>query len=291
MSKYSVIILFLFFTLKLIAQKEEILVAFQVPIDENIYTFRTEVSNIHYLEFLHYVKEDSSKEYYESLLLKFDSKDTIFNEQRYFRYPRKRYHPVVYVSHEQATNYCEWLEDALIQRMEENEEIDRDKYLLNARLPTIEEWIKSALKYDYVLENTEWINNISSSPLDKSALKKIIKDHDLKLSKKEYYDEIIAFIEDNPIFMFENLKYKGDKDHLDYALNTKHPWPRKNPDDLEKLPYDLRGNVSELTSTKGIAKGGNWKTAPGEIGVMDNVKYLQPSNTIGFRCVCEFKEK
>lgn len=291
MFKNLLIIFFLIIAFESFAQKEEILIGFQVPLDDNIYTSKTEVANIYYLEYLYYVKKDSSNDFYEKQFIKFDPADTSYTEHNYLRSSNTRYFPVVYVSYEQATNYCKWLESILIQRMVENPDIDQDKFLLKVRLPSIEEWIKMAIRYDYYLENTKWPNKFSSLPFKKSELKNLIKTYDLDISKREYYNKLREFMETNPIYMIENLRYDGNKDYFNYAININHTWPREKNDEFMNIPYDLRGNVSEMTTTKGIAKGGNWQSTPNEIGIMDNIKYFKPANNIGFRCVCEFTER
>src|SRR5690242_6605706 len=85
-----------------------------VHLYDNVFIDETEIANVHYLEYLHYVIQDSTEAFYNSQLpdptaweVKLQPKDSIdqflFN---YFRYPRFRYFPVIGVSYEQAVNYC-----------------------------------------------------------------------------------------------------------------------------------------------------------------------------------------
>ncbi len=53
----------------------------------------------------------------------------------------------------------------------------------------------------------------------------------------------------------------------------------------KKAFYGLNSNVSEMTSEKGIAMGGNWKTTDN----YNELEYESAINTIGFRCVCDKK--
>jgi hypothetical protein len=77
---------------------------------------------------------------------------------------------------------------------------------------------------------------------------------------------------------------------LSKTINHNFPKPSREYDVEIPQIDNIRGNVSEMTATKGIAKGGNWQSAEGEISVWDNVKYDKPSALIGFRCICEITE-
>lgn len=79
----------------------------------SFYMDETEVANVHWLEYLFYIKLDSSREYYESALPDTSvwAKELAFNDpyvNHYLRYPGFRYFPVVGVTWEQATDYCIW---------------------------------------------------------------------------------------------------------------------------------------------------------------------------------------
>ncbi len=79
----------------------------------SFYMDETEVANIHWLEYLHYLKQDSLPEVYEAALPDTTvwTKQLSFNdpyETYYLRYPGFRYYPVVGVSWLQANNFCTW---------------------------------------------------------------------------------------------------------------------------------------------------------------------------------------
>lgn len=255
MFKKFILPLVLVYSLSSTAQNEEILAGLTVAVENNLYTSKTEVLNIHYLEYLYYVKRDSSKSFYESQIIQFPVADTIYTEQNYLRNPLTRRYPVIYANYNQAKNYCAWFKRALAKNLAVKENTEPTQYSsLDVRLPTMEEWIKLAIKYDYDLEQTGWVENISDSPLEKKDLRKIKRKHKLNIGKKEYYNKLKVFIENNPIYMLENLKYKGELNYLGFALNINQPWSRDNSEKLLNIPYDLRGNLSEMTSTKGIAR-------------------------------------
>ena len=55
--------------------------------------------------------------------------------------------------------------------------------------------------------------------------------------------------------------------------------------------YNLIGNVAEMTSIKGIAKGGSWKHTEDEISVDKDFEYTESTSWLGFRCVFEVKDR
>ena len=126
----------------------------------SFYMDETEVANINWLEYLFYVKLDSSKEFYESALPDTTvwAKDLAFNDpyvDHYLRYPGFRYFPVVGVSWLQATDYCRWRTSVVNHKLAEDaglEEFDAAEsgggripletgvVLPDYRLPTEAEW-------------------------------------------------------------------------------------------------------------------------------------------------------
>ena len=45
------------------------------------------------------------------------------------------------------------------------------------------------------------------------------------------------------------------------------------------------GNVAEMTSKKGVAKGGGWIHEEESIGVKTDIPYQKTASWLGFRCV------
>jgi formylglycine-generating enzyme required for sulfatase activity len=79
----------------------------------SFYMDEAEVANIHWLEYLHYVRKDSAEEFYMSALPDTTvwARELSFNDpyvDYYLRYPGFRYFPVVGVSWLQADDYCTW---------------------------------------------------------------------------------------------------------------------------------------------------------------------------------------
>lgn len=80
---------------------------------KSFYMDETEIANIHWLEYMHYLLQDSSQQAYEESLPDTTvwSAELAYNDpyvDHYLRYPGFRYFPVVGVSWKQASDYSLW---------------------------------------------------------------------------------------------------------------------------------------------------------------------------------------
>jgi formylglycine-generating enzyme required for sulfatase activity len=182
--------------------------------------------------------------------------------ESYLRHPGFNDYPVVGVSYEQATEFCKWRTLAVnyYVHCKNNSCIDKGGFLgksfpikINYRLPTKHEW--------------EMLARVGLDSNNK-YFKKLPKDR----SEWIFYHTKEAI----------NSITKRDRDYhraVFYTCPTKSYFPNKF--DL----YQLIGNVAEIISKKGLAKGGSFVHTFEESKITWDQNYTKPERWLGFRCV------
>lgn len=167
-------------------------------------------------------------------------------------------YPIAGISYEQVINFCKW-----------RTSLDSLRYLTTIdtvgmitspgleshifRLPTEEEFDKLNLQFDSIVNSQKRLAHFNY----KSA----------KYSNKES----------------EQNKDYGNKStsSYDYFLTK----AEKQLKTKKKLLYNIQGNVAEMTTTKGIAKGGSYHHFAKDSNLGTKNYYEKPELWLGFRCV------
>lgn len=235
-----------------------------------------EVSNLDYLEYLHFLRNTNMDAYTTALP---DTSVWIKSEwfargcfDYYLRHPAYHYYPVVGVTHQQAERYCEWLTDRY------NENPDRKHKKVRFRLPTKNEWTYAALsganykepqkgKTTFNLYNAEiflfpWTQKASAG-YDRAMLNdrgeplanfKLIDQSSVQYVDGTLIHENDTITEGFYISMpgYVNFGPATLKEDCDYSAPVYSFLPG-----LTGL-YNMAGNVEEMVAEYGITKGGSW---------------------------------
>ncbi len=229
-------------------------------INDSLFASKFEVTNDQYLNFLSFLKHNGQSDKYA--IAKIDSaqwKDQLTYNEPYVKYYHTHaaytQYPVVNISYEGATLFCEWM----TQQYNSNGKRKYNKVAF--RLPTKDEWITAA-KADNSSATYPWEGN------------------DLQTKKGLYrcnFKRDATDIEDN-----------GGKlnDNADVTAPSKSYWP--NDFGL----YNMSGNVSEMLAEKGLAKGGSWFDGAESLKIDHEPSlFTAPRPSIGFRYFMEIVEK
>lgn len=233
-------------------------------IKENIYINKYEVSNASYRDFLAALPAEKASAFLPDSLVWRDTHT--YNEpftEYYFRYPSYSEYPVVGVSFEDAQAYCKWLTDTY------NNDSKRKYKKVLFRLPSREEWELAANGGDASKQypwGTGFLTNNRSM-----ALCNYRSDAQLK------YDSATK-------------KYE-DAAPASGALRTKITSPVKAFFPSSFGMYNMSGNVAEMISEKGTAKGGSYNDPAWEVTIKSERKYTQPASDLGFRVAMEVVER
>lgn len=262
-----------------------------VRIKENLFADKTEISNIDYREYLYWVEQvygRNSFTYQQCLPDTLVWRETLsFGEplvESYFRHPAYDTYPVVGVSYDQAVAFCDWRTDRVyemtlirMKRIQPNPAQDSANHFTvqryrsgqygaadlsvpvsRFRLPAEAEWELAASGGLDVKQYPQGCD------FDSPRMKRMAKKHQYLFHTKEAADS---------------------------------PGGDKKPVEIEGLfsnnfgIYNMIGNVAEMVSERSVAKGGSYMHPASECVIVNKFAYENPTNWLGFRCVCSWENE
>jgi formylglycine-generating enzyme required for sulfatase activity len=238
-----------------------------VRVNDTLFIDSREVNNIgwrSYVSYLLRVKKDTQA--YENAL-----PDTLVwstsefydpMSEYYYAHPRFNNYPAVGVSYEQAINFCSWRTYMVNQGIyfRKNKIKDPLSHLLDTfpqlyiyRLPSKEEW-----------------EAVAATGIDSSTrlFKKFNRRSSISYNTKEQVDAIWKKRDDNRPLTSDALVTTVESYYISKAGT-----------------YNMIGNVAEMISEKGIAKGGSFDHPLDSCRVAVDQHYSKPEKWLGFRCV------
>lgn len=266
-------------------------------VKDHLFVDASEISNIDYREYLYWTQQvvgDSSHSWLEAqpdqtVWQQSDLKNKNYLTGHYFKNPGFDLYPVVGLTYEQALNYSKWRSDrvyemllieageipinpdqtkehhftieAYLKGTYLNKKPNKDIYIPHYRLPTIDEWEVFA----------------------QGALNGELFPYGTK--KKTHKLEKLIGEGKGPFNSLEKNSRKALTTMSKKATTETNDAVRPNKFGL----YHLIGNVAEMTSEKGLAKGGSWRHSIKKTILKDTFKYAVSHNWLGFRNVCEWK--
>ena len=276
----------------------------KIKIDTALNTFidQTEINNIHWLEYLYFLLEDSTTEQYlynlpdttiwEKEFYR-ENKGTYVYDYHYLRHPGFRYYPVVGITYEQAQNYCIWRANMVNDGLKKQNKNKDYEIIVHYRLPTEEEWEYAAIKDDLNYQFGGYSVRRRYTEKEKRKIYRSAKNYvdstrtleQVELDMKNYFASDTSY---KRMFKYKSehqQPYFFKEREVFEVLKTNWVFAYKPTRHFEV--YNIFGNVAEMTSEKGISKGGSFAHTLEECAADRVQKYDAPKAWLGFRCVAE----
>jgi hypothetical protein len=270
-----------------------------VRLYDSVFMDETEISNVHYLEYLHYLEMNSTEDIYNSQLadpdaweIKLQYKDSTDRYlSHYLRYPGYRYCPVIGVSYEQAMQYCAWRGKVVTENYQQcatnekclrkNPDLKNYDVSIEYRLPTKAEWeyaagLRAGRQLRYGTAKTD--GKGYEIRADHCGCDDCLTQYGITVKK-----QMLRRVEFNVVDDF----YSPGTQETIICEDKSFPSPEyiyDGPPNINRL-YGMVGNIAEMVLEKGIAKGGSFRQKLSEFDLSTDFHYDEANEWVGFRCV------
>lgn len=234
---------------------------------EGFYMMATEVSNLHYKEYLAYLERNGALEELEKARVHTDGwKDEPY-KQTYFDHPAYENYPVVNITKEAAEAYCSFLEETLNR----TGQVKEGYKVVHCRLPVRSEWILAAQAGrtyaiypwgGYYTRNSKGCTLANFNPIGTE-----------QISYDQSSDKYIVVENGNP----QNV------------ARAPAPVDTYFPNDFGL--YNMSGNIAEMISDQNTAMGGSWNSTGYDIRIQSEMAFQKFSPEVGFRPVFQIVQE
>src|SRR5688572_9826437 len=237
-------------------------------VNDSLYVCRYEVSNSEYRNFLESLKEREAV-----LAEKYRIDSTRWGNDAMARYyhshPAYKNYPVVTISYEAASAYCNWLSDQY------NSDPKRKFNKVKFFLPSEEIWMAVA----------NGGNKNKMYPWSSFYLRN--KNGQFLCNFRHLGDQSITYDE-------TTKQYKVVPEIQDAAGSLSDKFYTSSVNSFEAVaPYgihNMSGNVAEMVSERGIAKGGSYNSPGYDVRIQSKISYSGASPEVGFRVFMKIEQ-
>lgn len=241
-----------------------------LPLGKGKFLDQTEVANIHYDEFLYFMRRDSGKYADQEYLPELENK----YKTKYFASPEFYFFPVTGVNIQHAQAYCQWRADKFNITLKDLLRGSPKKYRYKGRLPTLSEWqLAAGSAFAHVKEKSY---KLGGGDID-------FLREDVVASRFASSSEL-----DTKIIHGYNVNF-----HVDPSQGVEIEIPQYiySFEPNKRGFYNLYGNVMELIQ-EGYAVGGSFLTPFKKEVLFDPTNDIQAYKMdVGFRCILEVKRR
>jgi formylglycine-generating enzyme required for sulfatase activity len=233
----------------------------------DFYISKYEVSNLQYRQFYNEAGPGLTDEERKKIMCDssgWENKPFVYQEPmrvNYFNHPAFNNFPVVNISYEGASEYCEWLQQK-IQK-------DNPGFYVTVKLPNRKEWTYAAMggRSQAVYPWSNWY--LRNKKGEYMCNFKKVEDYQIIKNRKTGLPEVHIPESSTAFFTAEVKSYYPN----DYGL------------------YNMCGNAAEMISEKGICMGGSWDDFGGNVNTRAEAKFEGSAPTVGFRPIINVIEK